>query len=148
MRVYIAALRKVLGDGRNEMRYIANVPGRGYSFVAPITWPSTDIELPEKRLSKLPPMLRSMIDRRESIERVRSELLERRFVTIVGPGGVGKTTVGVAVAHTLLREFAGAVFFVDLASLATPNLVAEAVGSAVGLPSYMEIGRASCRERV
>lgn len=135
LRVYIAALRKVLGDGRNEMRYIANVPGRGYSFVAPITWPSTDIELPAERLSKLPPMLRSMIDRRESIERVRSELLERRFVTIVGPGGMGKTTVGVAVAHTLLREFAGAVFFVDLASLATPNLVAEAVGSAVGLPS-------------
>src|SRR6267378_3348764 len=36
LRVHVAALRKALGDGRAGKRYIANVPGRGYSFVAPV----------------------------------------------------------------------------------------------------------------
>jgi DNA-binding winged helix-turn-helix (wHTH) protein len=34
LRVHVAALRKALGDGRDGKRYIANIPGRGYSFVA------------------------------------------------------------------------------------------------------------------
>jgi DNA-binding winged helix-turn-helix (wHTH) protein len=37
LRVHVAALRKALGDGRAGMRYIANIPGRGYTFVAPVT---------------------------------------------------------------------------------------------------------------
>src|SRR6201988_1137057 len=37
LRVHIAALRKALGDGRAGRRYIANNPGRGYTFVAPVT---------------------------------------------------------------------------------------------------------------
>jgi DNA-binding winged helix-turn-helix (wHTH) protein len=36
LRVHVATLRKALGDGRAGKRYIANVPGRGYSFVAPV----------------------------------------------------------------------------------------------------------------
>src|SRR5271155_3090157 len=36
LRVHIAALRKALGDGRGGNRYIANIPGRGYSFVTPV----------------------------------------------------------------------------------------------------------------
>ena len=37
LRVHICALRKTLGDGRTGNRYIVNVPGRGYRFVAPAT---------------------------------------------------------------------------------------------------------------
>jgi hypothetical protein len=37
LRVHIANLRKALGDGREGARYIATVPGRGYSVVAPVT---------------------------------------------------------------------------------------------------------------
>src|SRR4029077_17610342 len=37
LRVHIAGLRKVLGDGPEGARYIATVPGRGYCFVAPVT---------------------------------------------------------------------------------------------------------------
>src|SRR4051794_27465390 len=36
LRVHISALRKILGDGVGGARYIANVPGRGYSFVVPV----------------------------------------------------------------------------------------------------------------
>ena len=37
LRVHVGALRKVLGDGRSGHRYISNVPGRGYCFVADVT---------------------------------------------------------------------------------------------------------------
>jgi DNA-binding winged helix-turn-helix (wHTH) protein len=37
LRTHVARLRKVLGDGREGAQYVANVPGRGYCFVAPIT---------------------------------------------------------------------------------------------------------------
>ena len=37
LRVHIANLRKALGDGREDARYIVTVPGRGYCFVAPVT---------------------------------------------------------------------------------------------------------------
>src|ERR1700761_5719257 len=52
---------------------------------------------------------------------------------IVGPGGVGKTTVAISVAHTLVDGFHDAVFFIDLAALTDPQLVATAVASALGL---------------
>ena len=37
LRVHVAAVRKALGDGREGNRYIVSIPGRGYSFVAPVT---------------------------------------------------------------------------------------------------------------
>src|SRR5580658_10757868 len=37
LRIHIANLRKALGDGREDARYIVTVPGRGYCFVAPVT---------------------------------------------------------------------------------------------------------------
>src|SRR5277367_765586 len=37
IRVHVAALRRALGDGQNGARYIVNIPGRGYSFTAPVT---------------------------------------------------------------------------------------------------------------
>ena len=36
LRVWVAALRKILGEGEGAPRYIVNVPGRGYAFVAPV----------------------------------------------------------------------------------------------------------------
>jgi DNA-binding winged helix-turn-helix (wHTH) protein len=37
LRVHVAALRKALGDGHAGKRYVANNPGRGYTFVTPVT---------------------------------------------------------------------------------------------------------------
>src|SRR3546814_6289208 len=59
--------------------------------------------------------------------------LADRFVTIVGVGGIGKTTVAIAVGHHLADTFAGAVLFIDLGMLSDPDLVAPAVASMMGL---------------
>jgi DNA-binding winged helix-turn-helix (wHTH) protein len=101
LRIHISALRKALDQSDPGRRYIANVPGRGYSFVVPVTSlsapASADFE-PVPR-SRLPARLMRMLGRRDAVTAIQMKLAEQRFVTIVGPGGIGKTTVAVAVAH-------------------------------------------------
>jgi predicted ATPase len=75
-----------------------------------------------------------MVGRDDGVFALSSQLLASRFVTIVGPGGVGKTTIAVAVAHDLLETFAEAVLFVDLGSLSDPGLVVASLALMLGLP--------------
>jgi len=138
LRFHIAGLRKALGDGKDGARYIATLPGRGYCFVAPITrsndrghvLAAVDAVFPH---ANLPSRLIRMVGRGNDVLRVSTQLTAARFVTIVGAGGVGKTTVAVAVGHHLIEAFAGAVLFVDLGMLNDPDLVATAVASMLGL---------------
>ena len=135
LRVHIASVRKVLGDGRDGARFIANVAGRGYCFVAPAQPQSEQdatalaeaVETPN-----LPSRLQRMIGRDESIDALRSMLISQRFVSIVGPGGMGKTTVAIAVAHTMMNDFNGAIRFIDLSALKDGALVIPAIASVVG----------------
>jgi len=140
LRVHMSALRKALGDGEGG-RYIENVTGQGYSFVAPVTHdgagalPARTEEYPDvarKRLA-LPPRLTRMVGRDEIIQSICADLIAERFVTIIGPGGMGKTTVATAVAHDMLDEFAGAVCLVDVGSVADESLIAATVASSLGL---------------
>ena len=138
LRTHVAGLRKALGCGSNGTRYIANVPGRGYCFVAPITRapapnPRAADPLPAERPLRLPGRLARMIGRDDAVADLCTQLLRQRFVTIVGPGGMGKTTVAVSVAHALVSEFSGAIAFVDLVSIEDPRLVAATVASTLGL---------------
>ena len=55
-----------------------------------------------------------------------------RLVTVVGPGGFGKTTLSLAVGRDLVERFADGVWFVDLASIADPEQVEPAIGAALG----------------
>jgi len=55
------------------------------------------------------PPLNRMVGREDDVLKLSAELTASRFVTIVGAGGVGKTTVAVAVAHHLTAAFAGSV---------------------------------------
>ena len=64
--------------------------------------------------------------------RLSAQLMMYRFVSIVGAGGIGKTTVAISVAHSLLDGFNGAVFFVDLAALTDAKLVPTTVARALG----------------
>jgi predicted ATPase len=139
LRAHIAALRKALGDGRDGARYVTNISGRGYCFVAPVmrssarqTAPVTGIT-PAERVQKLPPRPARVVGRDDTVRSLAEQLQALRFVSIVGPGGVGKTTVAILVAYTLIDGFHDAVFFIDLAALTDPQLVPTAVASALGL---------------
>jgi predicted ATPase len=61
-----------------------------------------------------------------------------RFVSIVGPGGIGKTTVAISVAHQLFTGFEGAVFFVDLGVLTSSKLVPAAIASTLGFMAQVD----------
>jgi DNA-binding winged helix-turn-helix (wHTH) protein len=76
LRVHVAGLRKVLGDRREGARYVANVPGRGYCFVAPVTRstvrPTHQVQPPPEtaaagRFHKLPPRLTRMVGRDDTV---------------------------------------------------------------------------------
>jgi len=136
LRVSVASLRKALADGVDGARYIANVKGRGYGFVAPVERSQV---VPEpasigapRTMTPPPPRLSRMVGRDQTVAALADWLRERRFVSVVGPGGMGKTTVAVAVAHQLADAFDGQVAFVDLAPLADPRLVIAAVSAAIG----------------
>jgi len=138
LRFHIAALRKALGDGEDGARYIATVAGRGYCFVAPIARSNDRRPEPAQVAARfpyanLPGRLIRMVGRIDDVPRLAAQLTSDRLVTIVGAGGVGKTTVAVAVAHEVIEAFAGAVLFVDLGMLNDPKLAATAVASMLGL---------------
>jgi predicted ATPase/DNA-binding winged helix-turn-helix (wHTH) protein len=136
LRVHISALRKALDQSDPGRRYIANVPGRGYSFVVPVTSLSSpaseDPSLSSR--SRLPARLMRMLGRKDALAAIQMKLAEQKFVTIVGPGGIGKTTVAVAVAHEMGAVFNSQVHFVDLGALGGASLVAPAVAAALGVP--------------
>src|SRR5580698_1473139 len=134
LRVHVSALRKALAQGDPSRRYIANVPGRGYSFIVPIATsflPTSEFEPAHN--AWLPARLERMVGRNKTVATIKAKLAEQKFVTIVGPGGIGKTTVAVAVAHEMRSVFDGEVRFVDLSPLYDASLVAPAVASAFGL---------------
>jgi predicted ATPase/DNA-binding winged helix-turn-helix (wHTH) protein len=134
LRVHVAALRKALGDGLNGARYISNVPGRGYCFVAPVivdkAVPPSSLVTPQHNL---PARLSRLVGRGDTVSALAAQLRRRRFVTITGPGGMGKTAVALAVAEAVLTDFADGVRFVDLAALADPRRVASTIANALGV---------------
>ncbi len=135
LRVHIAAIRKILGDGHGGERYILNVARRGYRFVAPVS--RIDSSAPDSATeaidamsgTTLPAPLTRIVGRDEAIRALAAQVSRRRLVTIVGPGGVGKTTVAIAVAEQVADSFQR-VCFVDL----------SAVEDAAQVPSVLETG--------
>ena len=142
LRFHIASLRKALSDDVSGVQYVTTLQGRGYCFVAPVT--RSDLSAPllgEQtgfRSHRLPLRLSRMVGRDEAIKKLSGDLTEKRFVTIVGPGGVGKTTVAVAIGHKLFQDFGGKVYLFDLGPLNDPLLVASAVASTLGLSVQSE----------
>ncbi|WP_456683955.1 ATP-binding protein [Bradyrhizobium sp. S3.14.4] len=74
-----------------------------------------------------------MVGREQTIQDISERLKAQRFITVVGPGGIGKTTVAVSAGHALLAEFAGQVHFVSLGETRDAALVPAIAASSLGL---------------
>jgi predicted ATPase/DNA-binding winged helix-turn-helix (wHTH) protein len=145
LRVHMSALRKALGDGVDGARYIENVTGQGYCFVATVhrsAAPASNARLPATvpvPSRPLPPLLTRMRGRDDAVRTITADIRKDRFVTIVGPGGMGKTTVAVTVAHALVEEFSGKVCFVDFGAISDSRLLLPTVASTLGLAVQGEV---------
>jgi predicted ATPase/DNA-binding winged helix-turn-helix (wHTH) protein len=131
LTVHVAGLRKVLGPG-----IIATLPGHGYRFVAKLDSdeiPRPPTELPTAPTGNLPQSLSRLIGREKNVERVGTCLRTGRLVTVVGPGGVGKTRVALAAAEQLRDLHADGTWLIDLSSVAGAAMVPAAIASALGI---------------
>jgi predicted ATPase/DNA-binding winged helix-turn-helix (wHTH) protein len=135
LRVHISAVRRALGEGKTGIQYIANIAGRGYRLLVPVAQAGKDERpaRPAPRVHDLPVPYTSMLGRGDIVDSIARQLPQRRFVTVVGPGGIGKTRVALAVAERLSGNYRDGVYFVDLAPLTDSPLVLSAVAIAFGL---------------
>ncbi|WP_407158295.1 ATP-binding protein [Bradyrhizobium sp. STM 3557] len=135
LRVAMTELRKALGDGQAGARFVQTVSGRGYCFVAPVARSGVGRSYPQPTGThhNVPMAPANLIGREKVIPETASKLLNERFVTIVGPGGVGKTSVATSVAHRLLEEFCGDVRFVDFGLIIRSLQLSATLASGLGL---------------
>jgi predicted ATPase/DNA-binding winged helix-turn-helix (wHTH) protein len=135
LKFQVGALRRTLGKGN---RYLGTIPGRGYSFVAPFSIADQLTPAPPKPASSSPPHnlpigLTGLIGRAETVDRLTQRVPQQRLLTIVGPGGIGKTSVALAVADRLLAAYTDGVWLVDLSPLSESRLVPSALAAVLGL---------------
>ncbi len=135
LRVHISAIRRALGDTKRESVYVTNVPGRGYTFIAEVTRKTNSA--PETRPAnavRVVPIERranaKLFGRASVIERLSEQLPDTRLLTIVGPGGIGKSTV----ARAVLGRSSAEVVWVDLAELSSGELISTEVASKLEIP--------------
>jgi predicted ATPase/DNA-binding winged helix-turn-helix (wHTH) protein len=138
LKVNMAALRRALGDGPDAAKYITTVTGRGYRFIAPVqTSESAGLALASMAAAAgshtLPIGTMHIFGRADAIDSIRRDLDESRLVSIVGAGGVGKTTVAIAAAHAVAREHADGAAFINLATISDSQFVPAVIASALGL---------------
>jgi predicted ATPase/DNA-binding winged helix-turn-helix (wHTH) protein len=138
LRVHMAALRRTLGDGQDDAKYIVTVPGRGYAFVADVVAERPDVAADPVApgAAEVPSAVRARacpIGRGPDIARIGELLEQQRLVSIVAAGGMGKTTVALAVAENKRARYPNCVFFVDLSSLSEATLVVVEVAQRCGV---------------
>ncbi|KQV91363.1 hypothetical protein ASD15_04865 [Massilia sp. Root351] len=150
LRVHVAALRRTLGE-----RHIENVVGRGYCFITPVVRSEAGqvahtahaaqalplsgeqstmaqaktVYLPQS--DGLPPCATRIFGREQTVATLQQQLSERRFVTIVGTGGMGKTTAALAAAERMQTHWRQGTVFVDLAPLTRAEQVPQALAAAL-----------------
>src|ERR1700726_936811 len=108
--------------------------------VVQLCHPDLANEFPPLRVSgtvvstRLPAQLTSFVGRDADGTQLRELLAQNRVVTLTGAGGVGKTRLAIQVAAGMAGEFGDGVWYVGLAPITDPELVAVTVARALGLP--------------
>ncbi|WP_027686917.1 ATP-binding protein [Rhizobium leguminosarum] len=135
LKVNVGNLRRSLAELDPSGEYIATIAGRGYKFVAAVENDRPAAARPitsSTRHHTAPPQVRQLLGRDDAIRQVSEEIDLPGYVTIVGPGGAGKTSLAVTVAQQYCGEDQ-AIAFVDLSTITDPRFVVPAIASSLGI---------------
>jgi len=101
----------------------------------PVPLASATPDTPRRRFGRLPAPPTRLIGRDRELEEIAGALLggESRLVTLVGPGGIGKTHLALEAARVAEPDIAGGAAWVPLAAMRDPDLVPAAVARALGV---------------
>ncbi|WP_247499265.1 winged helix-turn-helix domain-containing protein [Bradyrhizobium sp. 149] len=134
LRVHIAAIRKALGSDRDML---STAVGRGYRLLG--TWRIRHMDTPQRSAATgLPPSINipsasfDLIGRSAEIAHLWRLLSAYRVVSLVGPGGIGKTALALEAARTPPTGFLADRLLVELASLSDPRLVCSVIAGVLG----------------
>lgn len=135
LRVNVGALRKALSVS-DAGALVQSVAGRGYILSATVKRDELSPGTAEVHQGKgnLPARSATVVGREGFIDRC-LDLRRARVMTIVGTGGIGKTTVALELAHQLSQEYE-AVYLLDLAALNSATSIAPTLASLLGLAVY------------
>ena len=147
LQVQVSALRKLLGP-----QVIMTVPGRGYRFTAAVDGPTTaqasvPVRFPREAsvlaaattagLSNLPTELAPLHGRIEDLQVLRGLVDTHRLVSVVGTGGIGKTRLAKAFAHSERGRYDDGIWWVDLTTVADASSLVAAIGVTLGIGSQL-----------
>ena len=141
LQVHALAIRKALGPYRNLLK---TESGRGYRLLG--NWqvrrqeasrPPTGIQRfrvdGESPVTNFPAAVTRLVGREAAVARLRDLISAWRFVTLTGPGGIGKTVLALKAARGIIGDFPDGAWLVELASLSDPALVPLTVGGVLRL---------------
>jgi predicted ATPase len=132
IRLAVNTLRKVLDGGRDGRSCIKNVPGRGYALIEPVFIEDLDVDPKVLTHSSLPRPGR-VIGRKQDLDQLATLLRARRFVTVTGAGGIGKTTVAMELLNVVGKGVSGNITFVELAPVLDETRVITTLATRLGL---------------
>ena len=137
LRVHIAAIRKALGPDRDMLN---TTVGRGYRLLG--TWRIRHVDVPPQASapaqltatdrspsSNIPAATSDLVGRSTAIAHLSDALSAYRIVSLVGPGGIGKTALALQMARLPVGNHKADRVLVELAPLSRAELVASAVAS-------------------
>jgi len=128
LQVHVSALRKLLGP-----QAIATIPGRGYRFTLVIDEAPGAPTRPAAMRPALPERTLPLLGRDAEMATLLELLEKHALVTLVGAGGIGKTTLARSAALARQSALPDGVAWVELASLTDPRLIAGTVAQALDL---------------
>ena len=142
----IKSARQAVGDDGTRQGVIRTVHGKGYEFVADVrvieSDPATErssAAVPDTAGSALPTALQALIGRDELLVELIADQRDHRLVTLVGTGGVGKTSVGFELARRVASGYADGVFVVELVTVVDEDATYGAFATALDVNTRQQL---------